>query len=86
MTPQTSMASDYPTATNTIELTSIINSKIAAVSVYSSQAEVTRVFKIQLKTGQNRVNINGLPNAIQNDTVRCALQRKYVIDAKLMTC
>ncbi|KAK2467315.1 hypothetical protein APHAL10511_000550 [Amanita phalloides] len=56
--------------THVIDLTSTTDSKISAVSVYSSRAEITRIFHAQLKTGQNRVNISGLPNVLYDDSVR----------------
>ncbi|KAK2467718.1 hypothetical protein APHAL10511_000013 [Amanita phalloides] len=56
--------------THVIDLTSTTDSKISAVSVYSSRAEITRIFHAQLKTGQNRINISGLPNVLYDDSVR----------------
>ena len=55
---------------NTVDLVSTADSKITAISVYSERAEVTRVFKISVKTGQNNVNINGLPSVLDEGSVR----------------
>ncbi|KAG5351762.1 hypothetical protein C0989_005017 [Termitomyces sp. Mn162] len=55
---------------NSIELVSIESSKIAAVSVYSGRAEITRVFKFEVKTGQNQVAISGLPSILDQDSLR----------------
>ena len=56
---------------NHVDLVSTADSEITAVSVYSDRAEVTRVFKISVKTGQNNVNINGLPSVLDEESVRC---------------
>ncbi|KAG6872123.1 hypothetical protein C0995_012777 [Termitomyces sp. Mi166 len=55
---------------NSIELVSTENSKITAVSVYSGRAEITRVFNFEVKTGQNQVTIDGLPNVLDQDSLR----------------
>ncbi|KAG6846856.1 hypothetical protein H0H93_011403, partial [Arthromyces matolae] len=57
-------------AANTIFLTSVDDSKILKVSLYSGRAEVTRLFKFSVKTGQNHVSINGLPNVLDRDSIR----------------
>jgi len=56
---------------NTIELVSAKDSKITIVSVYSGRAEVTRLFKFTAKTGQNQLNITGLPRVMDQDSLRC---------------
>ncbi|KAK0446772.1 hypothetical protein EV421DRAFT_1791263 [Armillaria borealis] len=55
---------------NNIELSSIKDSKIVKVSVYSSRAEVTRHCKFTVNTGQNLVQINGLPNVLEAQSLR----------------
>lgn len=45
------------------------HSKITGVSVYPKRAEVTRLFKFQIKTGQNQVVINGLPVTLDWDSL-----------------
>nr|GAT55163.1 predicted protein [Mycena chlorophos] len=65
--------SDHPPSfqpTDSIELQSVAASKIIAVSLYSSRAEVTRLFKIAVKTGLNQVNISGLPNVLETESLR----------------
>ncbi|KAG5637324.1 hypothetical protein H0H81_004970 [Sphagnurus paluster] len=57
-------------AVNSIELSSTEASKITAVSVYSGRAEVTRTFKFKVKTGQNQITVNGLPNVLDQDSLR----------------
>lgn len=57
-------------AVNVIELDSVSDSTITGVSVYSSRAEVTRLFKFDIKTGQNQVNISGLPIVLERDSLR----------------
>jgi hypothetical protein len=56
---------------NTTELVSVKDSKIISVSVYSGRAEITRLFKFTAKTGQNQLNIIGLPRVMDQDSLRC---------------
>jgi hypothetical protein len=56
---------------NTIELVSVNDSKITSVSVYSGRAEITRLFKFTVKTGQNQLNIVGLPRVMDQESLRC---------------
>lgn len=62
-------------AVNEIELDSVRDSKIISVSVYSGRAEVTRLFKFSVKTGQNQLTILGLPNVLDRESL------KYVVRA-----
>ncbi|KAJ7100439.1 hypothetical protein C8R44DRAFT_716544 [Mycena epipterygia] len=67
------MTTDHPPAfetTSAIELQSATDSKIIAVSLYSTRAEVTRLYKFAVKTGQNQVNISGLPNVLESESLR----------------
>ncbi|CAA7266059.1 unnamed protein product [Cyclocybe aegerita] len=57
-------------AVNTIDLVSIKDSKIINVSVYSGRAEITRLFKFSVKTGQNQLNIVGLPRVLDKESFR----------------
>jgi hypothetical protein len=67
--------SDHPptpaSLPNNIDLNAGADSRISGVSVYIDQAEITRVFKFSVKTGQNLVNVNELPTALEPDSVRC---------------
>jgi len=56
---------------NNIELVSVKDSKITSVSVYSGRAEITRLFKFAVATGQNQVDIIGLPRVMDQDSLRC---------------
>ncbi|KAJ7789955.1 hypothetical protein B0H14DRAFT_3571580 [Mycena olivaceomarginata] len=53
-----------------IELQSVADSKITSVSVYPTRAEVTRVYKFAVHTGQNQVYISGLPNVLEPESLR----------------
>ncbi|KAJ7315018.1 hypothetical protein DFH08DRAFT_820983 [Mycena albidolilacea] len=53
-----------------IELQSVADSKITSVSVYPTRAEVTRVYKFAVQTGQNQVYISGLPNVLEPESLR----------------
>ncbi|KAJ7119768.1 hypothetical protein C8R44DRAFT_737530 [Mycena epipterygia] len=67
------MTTDQPPAfepTGSIELQSVTDSKITGASLYSSRAEITRLYKFAVKTGQNQVNISGLPNILEAQSLR----------------
>ncbi|KAF7357365.1 hypothetical protein MSAN_01332500 [Mycena sanguinolenta] len=67
------MTAEHPPAfepTGSIELTSVSDSKIISVSLYSSRAEITRLYRFTVKTGQNQVNISGLPNVLEPQSLR----------------
>ncbi|KAF7360580.1 hypothetical protein MVEN_00789300 [Mycena venus] len=53
-----------------IELQSIADSKIISVSLYPTRAEITRLYKFAVKHGQNQVNISGLPNVLEAESLR----------------
>jgi hypothetical protein len=57
--------------TNVVDLVSIKDSKITNVSLYSGRAEITRLYKFLVKTGLNQVNISGLPNVLDHESLRC---------------
>ncbi|KAJ7776830.1 hypothetical protein DFH07DRAFT_797936 [Mycena maculata] len=62
------MTADHPPAFQpaaSIELQSGADSKIIGVSLYSSRAEITRLYKFAVRTGQNQVSISGLPNILE---------------------
>ena len=56
-----------------IQLNSVQDSKIIGVSVYAGRAEVTRLFKFNVQTGQNQVIVNGLPSVLDQDSLRSVL-------------
>ena len=66
-----SMAKSPPLKTNVVELASIADSKITNVSLYNGLAEITRVCTPQLKEGDNKVIISGLPNVLLQESLRC---------------
>ncbi|KAJ8700894.1 hypothetical protein PTI98_003874 [Pleurotus ostreatus] len=55
---------------NVMELRSVDASKITKVSVYTGLAEITRLFKFDVKMGQNQVKISGLPNVMGEESLR----------------
>jgi N-terminal domain of unknown function (DUF4140) len=67
------MSMDVPTAVHSVELIAANDGKISSISVYSAHAEVTRSFKVGLKAGSNQVKISGLPNVLNQDSLRFAL-------------
>ncbi|KDQ13209.1 hypothetical protein BOTBODRAFT_188728 [Botryobasidium botryosum FD-172 SS1] len=58
------------TQTNVVQLVSADVSTITGVSLYGSRAEITRIAKIDLEAGQNRITITGLPSAMLEETLR----------------
>lgn len=75
VSPLAMTTTDHPPAfepTGSIELQSVADSKIIGVSLYSSRAEITRLYKFSVKTGQNQVNISGLPNVLEAESLRWA--------------
>jgi hypothetical protein len=58
---------------NVVGLASLTDSKITNVSLYNGLAEVTRVFTPQLKEGDNKVIISGLPNVLLQESLRCVV-------------
>ncbi|KDQ13203.1 hypothetical protein BOTBODRAFT_33813 [Botryobasidium botryosum FD-172 SS1] len=58
------------TQTNVVKLVSADVSTITNVSLYGSRAEIMRVAKLDLKAGQNRVTITGLPGVMLGKTLR----------------
>ncbi|KAJ7591028.1 hypothetical protein C8J56DRAFT_550654 [Mycena floridula] len=56
---------------SSLELVSTADGKIANVSLYTGgRAEITRVYKFTVKTGQNLVCITGLPNVLDQGSLR----------------
>ncbi|KAJ3796169.1 hypothetical protein GGU11DRAFT_832904, partial [Lentinula aff. detonsa] len=55
---------------NTISLVSVSDSKLLHVSLYTGRAEICRQFKFDVQTGQNHLCITGLPNVIEQDSLR----------------
>ena len=75
MTNSSTISSDAPAPppfepTNVVELVSADDSKIINVSLYTGRAEITRLYKFPVRTGQNLVNINGLPNVMDQESLR----------------
>lgn len=55
---------------NIVDLVSVNDSTIVNVSVYSGRAEITRLFRFTAKTGQNQINIRGLPVVLDQQSLR----------------
>jgi uncharacterized protein (TIGR02231 family) len=67
------VANDIPPTfepTSFVQLTSLDHSKITSVSLYSNRAEITRLYQFTASTGQNQVNITGLPNVLDKESLR----------------
>ncbi|KAJ7776837.1 hypothetical protein DFH07DRAFT_951451 [Mycena maculata] len=67
------MTTDQPPAfegISAIELQSAVDSKIIAVSLYSTRAEITRLYRFVVQTGLNQVSIEGLPSVLETESLR----------------
>ncbi|KAF7439897.1 hypothetical protein PC9H_000234 [Pleurotus ostreatus] len=58
-----------PSFTHQIDLSSEC-SKIDKVSLYCGRAEITRSYKIDVKTGRNQIKISKLPSLLDDDSLR----------------
>ncbi|KAH0586637.1 hypothetical protein H2248_007854 [Termitomyces sp. 'cryptogamus'] len=67
---------------NSIKLVLTENSKITAVSIYPGHAEITCVFEFEVKMGQNQVMINGLPNVLDQDSLRAYIEHEYRVEGR----
>ena len=56
--------------TNIVQVSSIQQSRITHVSLYSGLEEITRLYKVKLKAGDNKVVISDLPNKLVQDSLR----------------
>jgi hypothetical protein len=84
----TATVSDVPPAfgpLSTAELVSVDASKITNVSVYVGRAEITRVYTLNVKKGQNMVHIKGLPDAMDRQSLRCVIS-SLLVDSCLNRC
>ncbi|KAF9012156.1 hypothetical protein BDZ89DRAFT_1077476 [Hymenopellis radicata] len=69
-TPTPESQKSSPSQANVVELKTKTQSKIQNVSLYSSQAEITRSYQFDVVAGLNQVNIIGLPNTLQKESIR----------------
>lgn len=65
-------------------MVSVENSQITNVSLYSSRAEITRAFKLDVRVGLNQVNITGLPNVLDKDSLKYGLHPFNVLFANIL--
>jgi hypothetical protein len=69
---------------NVIQLDSVADSTITGVSVYSKRAEITRLFKFNIKTGQNQLNISGLPGVLDRESLRCVVNLQSSLNVHIL--
>lgn len=55
---------------NIIELDTPKDSTITNINLYSSKADVSRLYKFTVSAGVNKLVISNLPNALENETLR----------------
>ncbi|MCL2156059.1 MAG: DUF4139 domain-containing protein [Leptospirales bacterium] len=60
-----------------------VGSEIKSVKLYTNRAEITRISRIKLNKGLNIVEVEGLPDNLQDWSVRGALPEKF--DAKILS-
>ena len=59
-----------PPPNRIVDLIAKNDSKIIDVSVYSGRAEIKRLFNFTVNVGHSKVNISGLPNVLEYDSLR----------------
>ncbi|KAG5645737.1 hypothetical protein DXG03_005433 [Asterophora parasitica] len=59
-----------PSERTNVDLVSSTDSKIINVDLYQGRAEITRLCRFTIQTGQNDVVITGLPNVLDRDSIR----------------
>ena len=55
---------------NTLSLSSLQDSTITNVNLYATRAQITRVYKTDVSTGQSKVTITSLPNVVDHESLR----------------
>ena len=55
---------------DTTNIVQISEGRITHVSLYSGLAEITRIYKVKLKAGDNKVVISNLPNKLVQNSLR----------------
>jgi len=63
-------ANPPPYASNEVKVDSATDSKIIHVHLYPWQAEISRLYNLKLAAGQNKVLISGLPNILDEESLR----------------
>jgi hypothetical protein len=48
-----------------------VEGKIVNVSLYANRADISRAYRFKVASGQNQVVIFGLPNVLDNSSIRC---------------
>ncbi|KAF8960056.1 hypothetical protein BDZ97DRAFT_1906024 [Flammula alnicola] len=66
-------------AINAINLDSLKESTIQHINVYADRAQITRLFKVNVAAGQNKVTISSLPNITDRESLRVEARGPVVI-------
>jgi len=53
-----------------VTLDTATDSKISNINLYSSRAEISRIYKFSVAQGANQLVISYLPDVLQNETLR----------------
>jgi len=53
-----------------IQLDTATDSKISNINLYSSRAEISRIYEFAIAQGVNRLIICNLPDVLENETLR----------------
>lgn len=67
---QQTLPPTYPV--NSVRLSATNDSQITSVNLYSHHAEVSRLFKLKLASGQNNVVLSDFPGSVSEDSIRSA--------------
>lgn len=63
-------ASATDAAVNYISLSSIHDSKITNINLYTSHAQITRSYKVSVAAGQTKLTLLHLPNVVDHESLR----------------
>jgi len=53
-----------------VQLDTVTDSKISNINLYSSRAEISRIYKFAVAQGVNQLIIRNLPDVLENETLR----------------
>lgn len=64
------MSTSEPVDSQVISLVAADDSEIANIHLYSGHTELTRIFKVLVNQGENRIDIHALPVSLVDDSLR----------------
>lgn len=55
---------------HTLSVNAQLDSKIEDLSLYLNHAQLTRIFRVKIVAGQNKVCVRSLPNVVDGESIR----------------